>query len=51
VAHIGGYWGFLQCLTCGKDYGKDDKFGYKTVEQSQNEVQRIFEGMENRGEV
>jgi len=49
AANLGGYWGFLRCLTCNQEYGKD--CGYKTVQQSQNEVHRRFEGMENRGEV
>lgn len=48
-ANLGGYWGFLRCLTCGAEYGKET--GYKTVGQSRAEVRRRFEGMENRGEV
>jgi hypothetical protein len=50
-AHMGGYWGYLECLTCHKEYGKDGVQGYKTVEQSQKEVRNLFDGMENRGEV
>ena len=50
-AHMGGYWGYLRCLTCGREYGKDEVKSYKTVEQSQIEVRQLFDGMENRGEV
>lgn len=49
-AHMGGYWGYLQCLTCEREYGQDVQ-SYKTVGQSEDEVRRKFEGMENRGEV
>ncbi len=47
--HVGDYWGVLRCLTCSTDYGAD--WNFKTVDESNREVRRLFEGMENRGEV